>query len=62
MMALPLHVAAEAGDWASIQRHLRAGVDVNAQDAGGASPLLLAVFKGHDRIVKLLLQHHGDAR
>ena len=34
--------------------------DVNTKDLGGNSPLYVAVFKGNEEVVKVLLEHGGD--
>ena len=38
------------------------GADVNAQDAGGASPLHLAAWKGHTAIALHLLEHGASGQ
>ena len=43
----PLHAAARAGQAGAVTMLLQRGLDVNARDKGGLSPLLLAVGGGY---------------
>ena len=45
--AAPIHDAAEAGDLAGVLAELDKGVDVNAKDGGGWTPLHYAAGSGH---------------
>ena len=59
-----LHVAAQDGDEALVQSILKRSVaDINAQ-AGkvGQTPLYNAAFRGHEHIIKLLLDKGADPR
>ena len=47
--------AATNGDFASVQAYLDAGVDINARDNNGWSPLHWAALEGHKDIVELLI-------
>jgi DNA-directed RNA polymerase specialized sigma24 family protein len=53
--------AADTGDMGRVNEVLGAGnVDLNALDAKGRSPLILAISRGHVEIVKALLAHGAD--
>jgi ankyrin repeat protein len=41
-----IHEAADKNDPADVKRHLQRGVDVNAMDEYGATPLMSAAVKG----------------
>lgn len=49
-----------AGAVESVRMHLRAGTDLDATDAQGRSPLILAVSRGHLDICSLLLEAGVD--
>ena len=49
--------AAQAGDLATVQRLIDAGVDVNGVDKGDNTPLIEAVFKNRVEAARLLLDH-----
>ncbi|XP_045019663.1 60 kDa lysophospholipase isoform X10 [Bubalus bubalis] len=50
----PLHAAARAGQAGAVTMLLQRGLDVNARDKGGLSPLLLAVGGRHRDVIGLL--------
>eukprot|EP00927_Polykrikos_kofoidii_P054741 TRINITY_DN49117_c0_g1_i1.p1 TRINITY_DN49117_c0_g1~~TRINITY_DN49117_c0_g1_i1.p1 ORF type:complete len:981 (-),score=136.01 TRINITY_DN49117_c0_g1_i1:33-2975(-) len=52
-----LQAAAKVSDIDGVARALEAGAIVNATDAGGATPLLLATANGSVDLVRLLMQH-----
>ncbi len=54
-----LHWAAEQGAFGAVSFLLSHRVDVNAQQADGSTPLLLAAKNGHHYVAKLLLQNHA---
>lgn len=54
----PLSYAATAGDLNSAECLLRTGVDANAADPVGMTPLVAAIKKGNSEMVRLLL-HYG---
>ena len=56
-----IHIAAETGDIQTVLRLLNAGIDVEATDEMGYSPLRLAAASGHTEIVTMLLEHGADA-
>ena len=55
----PLHAAAGSGNKRVAQLLLAKGVDVNAQDARGATPLDYATLNGHGNLVEFLKSHGG---
>ena len=56
--AIRLLKAAREGDLETVQARVAAGVDINARDMDGDSPLLLAVAQQYDDMA-LWLVHHG---
>lgn len=52
--------AAKANDTATLARLLDAGVDIDATDTRGHSPLMLAAYSGSVEAVELLLQRGAD--
>jgi ankyrin repeat protein len=55
-----LHAAVRTGRLDDVKRLLRSGVDVDARDALGATPLLDAAWLGNSEIVRFLLQQRAD--
>jgi hypothetical protein len=55
VFAGPLHDAATRGDLATVESIIKTGVSVNARDESGLTALHYASWKGHPRIVKVLL-------
>ncbi len=55
-----LRQAAESGDIPRLQTLLEEQIDVNAGDASGRTPLMLAVLHGHSRAVDALLAAGAD--
>ena len=55
--AVSLKCAAEQGDISAVHDLLAQGVDVNAADADGETPLRKAAMKGHSEITEMLLEH-----
>jgi hypothetical protein len=55
-----IHVVARNGDLAGVQALLDAGVDVNAKDEGGWTPLHRAAFAGHKEIAELLIDNGAE--
>ena len=53
-------MAVLAGALESVRVHLRAGIDLDATDSQGRSPLILAVSRGHLDVCKLLLEAGAD--
>jgi ankyrin repeat protein len=57
---MTLFEAAAAGEMERVERLVADGAAVNGTSADGWTPLHLASFFGHARIVELLLAHGGD--
>ncbi|MDP7014206.1 MAG: CotH kinase family protein [Pirellulaceae bacterium] len=53
---------ARQGDVDAIQDHLNKGVDVNAKDRSGATPLAAAAVGGHLEAIKFLISQGGDVK
>ena len=53
-------MAVLTGALESVRMHLRAGIDPDATDSQGRSPLILAVSRGHLDVCKLLLEAGAD--
>jgi len=51
---------ATSGNIQVVTQHLNAGVDVNAQNTDGETPLLEATYGGHKNIVELLISKGAD--
>ena len=56
----PLLFAAQQGDRQSAELLLAAGVDVNDQDASGASVLVVAAHSGHSELARMLVERGAD--
>ena len=54
-----IHIAAVMGNIGAIKRHLAAGVNVNATDDRGSTPLDWAIKQKHAEIADLLRKHGG---
>ena len=52
--------AVKSNDVALVQRLIGQGADVNELDANQDAPLIIASYKGHTEIVKLLLEAGAD--
>ena len=52
--------AVKANDAAQVRRLITQGVDVNATDAAGDVPLIMAAYLGHAEITLLLLEAGAD--
>jgi ankyrin repeat protein len=66
---LSINTAASLGNTEAVKNHLSTGVDVNAQDDNGLTPLFNAAYMEHGEIVELLIgkganvnakSKHGD--
>jgi len=55
-----IHEAAEHGSLADVKRHLSAGVDVDAKDELGCTPLVYAVLWGHLDVAEFLIDAGAD--
>lgn len=56
-----LHYAAANGNVDEVQNELSSGQKVDAENYLGWTPLMMAVRKGHYKVVTLLLDHRADA-
>jgi ankyrin repeat protein len=54
-LASALQQSARAGDLQQLDRLLQQGAPLNAADAAGRTPLILAVMQGHTAVVQRLL-------
>jgi len=55
-----IHLAAELGNAEAVKQHLDAGVNVNAKDTAGGTPLFHAAYRGHKEIGELLIGKGAD--
>jgi len=55
-----LHAAAHRGDLAAVRRSLAAGVDVNARDGHGRTPLHVATFARQREVLRALAAARAD--
>ena len=58
--SVDIHEAAKTGNIEAVRQHLAAGVDVNAKNRHGDSPLQFAALMGHKEIFELLIAKDGD--
>ena len=58
--AAPIHDTAANGDLAGVQAELDKGVDVNAKDGFGRTPLYLAAENGRKQVAELLIAEGAD--
>lgn len=49
-----IHDAAKAGDLATLNRLLEDATRLNAEDIAGFTPLIVATYRGHDAVARLL--------
>ncbi|OAQ66552.2 ankyrin repeat-containing domain-containing protein [Pochonia chlamydosporia 170] len=59
-LAARMYNAARAGDLATFQQALPAGLPANMTNEKGDTLLMLAAYYGHADLVKLLIQHGAD--
>ncbi|CAG8379268.1 unnamed protein product, partial [Penicillium salamii] len=60
IMSTGLHLAAYFGLAMSMSRMLDLKADINSQDGDGRTALLVAIERGHDKVVKMLLDRNAD--
>lgn len=58
----PLHIAAGLGEEEKVRKLLKNGRKINEQDSFGATPLLIAMVAGQEKMVDLLLSLKADPR
>jgi ankyrin repeat protein len=58
--SISIHMAAFTGNIEAIKQHLAAGTDVNAKDAVGNTPLIVAAGNGYNEIAELLIAEGAD--
>ena len=58
--SVDIHQAAYDGDIQAIKQHLVDGMDVNAKDADGWTPLSTAAHEGHREVAELLIAKGAD--
>jgi ankyrin repeat protein len=58
--SVDIHQAAEDGNIEAVRQHLAAGVDVNAKNDIGRTPLYFAARDGHGEIAVLLVMKYAD--
>ncbi|KAF6031868.1 hypothetical protein EB796_009770 [Bugula neritina] len=56
----PLHFAADYGQLEVLEYLISQGADINAEDKYGITPLLSAIYEGHEKCVALLLEKGAD--
>jgi ankyrin repeat protein len=54
--------AVKANNLEQVRRLIAAGTDVNAPDASGDVPLIMAAYLGHTEITRMLLEAGADVR
>jgi RNA polymerase primary sigma factor len=57
-----LKMAVLSGVQAAVRLHIRRGIEINAIDEKGRSPLILAASKGHTETCRILLEAGADPR
>ena len=60
--AASLMQAVKADDVAKVRQLIEQDIDVDAVDAAGDVPLIMAAYLGHTEITRLLLEADADVR
>jgi ankyrin repeat protein len=55
-----IHVATYAGHIEAVKQHLADGVDVNAKNENGSTPLVYTALEGHKEVAELLIAKGAD--
>uniref|UniRef100_A0A1A9WJ39 ANK_REP_REGION domain-containing protein n=1 Tax=Glossina brevipalpis TaxID=37001 RepID=A0A1A9WJ39_9MUSC len=56
----PLHYAADYGQYDVLEYLINKGANINIMDKHGITPLLAAIWEGHTKCVKLLLEKGAE--
>lgn len=54
--------SAEKGDYSAVVAFLSSGVDINARDEHGWTPLMVSTFNGKEKVALLLIRSGADVR
>ena len=57
---IAIHTAAAMGSLKSIERHIKAGSDLNEKDQYGSTPLVVAITFGKTEVAKALIEAGAD--
>ena len=60
MLSPMFKLAVLSGTQSAVQFHIQRGLDINATDKEGRSPVMLAALKGNVEICRLLLEAGAD--
>ncbi len=60
IFAEPIYDAVIAGDLKAVEHHIAEGVDVNAKDDSGMTPLHIASGAGNEEVASLLISKGAD--
>lgn len=57
---MALRLATELGDTSAVRQLITFGVDINAKTKGGITALMVAVARGHEKLIQMLIQESAD--